>query len=405
MNKTMLLLICVRALRRNAMRSLLTALGVVIGVAAVITTLSIGHGARVQIEEQVNRLGQNVMLVFPGSQSLGGVSAGGGTVNTLTADDALALRDEIPEVVAASPEVRSQRQIAYGNRNWFTRIYGQSADYLQIRQWPMESGRMFGEEDVIRATKVAVVGQTIADELFDGADPVGETIRVQGMPLEIIGVLERKGMSLMGSVQDDIVIVPYSTAFRYISGRTHAMVINVQVFSEDTMETARHKITDLLRERHRLAPEQPDDFSIQTQEEVARTATETSRTMTFLLGSIAAISLFVGGIGIMNIMLVSVTERTREIGVRVAVGARTQDILRQFLVEAVMLSSIGGILGILLGAFFSHLLAHKAGWPVSISTEAVVYSFAFSAAVGIFFGYYPARKAARLNPIEALRYE
>ena len=209
----------------------------------------------------------------------------------------------------------------------------------------------------------------------------------------------------MGSVQDDIVIVPYSTAFRYISGRTHAMVINVQVFSEDTMETARHKITDLLRERHRLAPEQPDDFSIQTQEEVARTATETSRTMTFLLGSIAAISLFVGGIGIMNIMLVSVTERTREIGVRVAVGARTQDILRQFLVEAVMLSGIGGILGILLGAFFSHLLAHKAGWPVSISTEAVVYSFAFSAAVGIFFGYYPARKAARLNPIEALRYE
>ncbi len=405
MNLPMLFLICVRALRRNAMRSLLTALGVVIGVAAVITTLGIGHGARVQIEEQVHRLGRNVMLVFPGSQSLGGVRAGGGTINTLTAEDAVALRDEIPEVVAASPEVRSQRQIAYGNRNWFTRIYGQSADYLQIRQWPMEAGRMFDEEDVVRATKVAVVGQTIVEELFEGADPIGETIRVQGMPLEIIGVLDRKGMSLMGSVQDDIVIVPYTTAFRYISGRSHAMVINVQVLSDGMMEAARHKITDLLRERHRLGPEQPDDFNIQTQEEVARTATETSRTMTFLLGSIAAISLFVGGIGIMNIMLVSVTERTREIGIRIAVGARTRDILRQFLVEAVMLSCLGGALGILLGLFASHLLASRAGWPVEISPAAIMYSFAFSAGVGVFFGYYPARKAARLNPIDALRYE
>ena len=405
MNLSMLFLICVRALRRNAMRSLLTALGVVIGVAAVITTLGIGHGARVQIEEQVHRLGQNVMLIFPGSQSLGGVSAGGGTVNTLTAEDAAALRDEIPEVIAASPEVRSQRQVSFRNRNWFTRIYGQSADYLQIRQWPLESGRMFDEADVARATKVAVVGQTIVEELFDGADPIGETIRVQGMPLEIIGVLERKGMSLMGSVQDDIVIVPYSTAFRYISGRTHAMVINIQVFSDEMMETARHKITDLLRERHRLGPDQPDDFNIQTQEEVARTATETSRTMTFLLGSIAAISLFVGGIGIMNIMLVSVTERTREIGIRIAVGARTRDILRQFLLEAVMLSCLGGLLGIACGMLSSHLIASRAGWPVEIPASAMLHAFAFSAAVGIFFGYYPARKAARLNPIEALRYE
>jgi len=405
MNKSMLLLICIRALRRNAMRSLLTALGVVIGVAAVITTLGIGHGARVAIEEQVHRLGQNVMLIFPGSQSLGGVSTGGGTVNTLTAEDAVALRDEIPEVIAASPEVRSQRQVVYGSRNWFTRIYGQSADYLQIRQWPLESGRMFDEEDVARANKVAVVGQTIVDELFEGGDPVGEIIRVRGMPLEIIGVLDRKGMSLMGSVQDDIILIPYSTAFRYVSGRSHAMVINIQVFSDDMMDIARHKITDLLRERHRLSPDQPDDFNIQTQEEVARTATETSRTMTFLLGSVAAISLFVGGIGIMNIMLVSVTERTREIGIRIAVGARMRDILRQFLVEAVMLSCIGGILGILVGVIFCHLLSHQAGWPVEISTSAIVYSFAFSAAVGIFFGYYPARKAARLNPIEALRYE
>jgi len=405
MNKTMLFLICTRALRRNAMRSLLTALGVVIGVPAVITTLSSGHGARVQIEEQVNRLGQNVTLVFPGSRTLGGESVGGGTVNTLTVEDALALRDEIPEVIAASPEVRSQRQVNYGNRNWFTRIYGQSADYLQIRQWPLESGRMFDKEDVIRVQKVAVVGQPIVEELFEGMDPVGERIRVRGMPLDIIGVLDRKGMSLMGSVQDDIILIPYSTAFRYVSGRTHAMVINVQVHDASHMESAQLKIADLLRERHRLGPDQPDDFTVQTQEEVARTATETSRVMTFLLGSIAAISLFVGGIGIMNIMLVSVTERTREIGVRIAVGARTRDILRQFLLEAILLSCAGGGIGILLGVGCSILLANQAGWAVRLSADAISYSFGFSAAVGIFFGYYPARKAARLNPIEALRYE
>jgi putative ABC transport system permease protein len=295
--------------------------------------------------------------------------------------------------------------VSYGRRNWNTRIYGQSADYLQIRAWPLESGRMFDAEDVARATQVAVVGQTIVDELFEGGDPVGEIIRVRGMPLQVIGVLDRKGMSLMGSVQDDIILVPYTTAFRYISGRSHAMVINTQVISSDAMDIARLKITDLLRERHRLAPGQADDFSIQTQEEVAQTATETSRVMTFLLGSIAGISLLVGGIGIMNIMLVSVTERTREIGIRVANGARHRDILRQFLLEATMISCLGGVLGIVLGGVVSHAVARYAEWPVYMPTDAVVYAFAFSAAVGIFFGFYPARKAARLDPIEALRYE
>ncbi len=405
MRPIMILVIALRALRRNVMRSVLTAFGIVIGVAAVITTVSIGHGARAEVEEQVTRLGRNVVLVFPGSRSLGGVSVGGGAANTLTVEDARAIREEIPEIIAASPEVRSQRQVAYGNRNWFTRIYGQSADYLQIRQWPLESGRMYDDEDVARARKVAVVGQTIVDELFEGADPIGEIIRVRGMPLEIIGILETKGMSLMGSVQDDIILVPYTTAFRYISGRTHAMVINCQVYRSDLMPVAQQKITDLLRERHRLGPDQADDFTVQTQEEVARTATETSRIMTFLLGSIAGISLLVGGIGIMNIMLVSVTERTREIGIRIAIGARNRDILRQFLLEATMLSCLGGVMGIVLGMGFSNVLAYYADWPVYLSYHAVGYAFLFSAAVGIFFGFYPARKAARLDPIEALRYE
>jgi putative ABC transport system permease protein len=397
--------VAIRALQRHPMRTFLTALGIIIGVGAVITMVGLGQGARHEVEEQVNRLGQNVVLVFPGARQLGGVSIGGGQANTLTVEDAHAIRDEIPEVVAASPEVRSQRVVVYGNRNWFTRIYGQSHDYLQIRQWPMESGAMFTEEDVDRAALVAVVGQTIVQELFEGADPIGETIRVRGLPLTVIGVLAPKGMSLMGSVQDDIVVVPYTTAFQRISGRTHAMVINVQVFDQAAMGIAQQKITDLLRERHRLAPHQENDFTVQTQEEVAQAATETSRVMTFLLASIAAISLFVGGIGIMNVMLVSVTERTREIGLRLSVGARGRDVLTQFLIESMVLCLLGGIGGILVGLLSTNTIARYAGWPALFSTEAMLVAVSVSAAVGLFFGFYPAWKAARLDPIEALRRE
>jgi putative ABC transport system permease protein len=397
--------VAVRALQRHPMRTFLTALGIIIGVGAVITMVGLGQGARHEVEEQVNRLGQNVVLVFPGARQLGGVSIGGGSANTLTIQDALAIRDEIPEVVAASPEVRSQRVVVYGNRNWHTRIYGQSADYLQIRQWPMESGAMFTEEDIDRASLVAVIGQTLVEELFEGADPIGETIRVRGLPLTVIGVLAPKGMSLMGSVQDDIVIVPYTTAFQRISGRSHAMVINVQVFDQASMGIAREKIVDLLRERHRLAPHQEDDFTVQTQEEVAAAATETSRVMTLLLASIAGISLFVGGIGIMNVMLVSVTERTREVGLRLSVGARGRDVLTQFLIESVILCLLGGIGGIILGAVSTNLIAAYAGWPALFSTEAMITAVSVSAAVGLFFGFYPAWKAARLDPIVALRRE
>ena len=398
-------IVALRALHRNKMRTLLTTLGIIIGVGAVITMVGLGQGARSEVEEQVNRLGQNVILVFPGARQLGGVSIGGGSANTLTVEDALAIRDEIPEVIAASPEVRSQRVVVYGNRNWFTRIYGQSADYLQIRQWPMESGRMYDDEDVDRAALVCVVGQTIVEQLFEGADPIGETIRVRGLPLQVIGVLSAKGMSLMGSVQDDIILVPYTTAFQRISGRSHAMVINVQVYDQSAMTIASEKITDLLRERHRLAPYQENDFTIQTQEEVAEAATETSRVMTWLLASIAGISLFVGGIGIMNVMLVSVTERTREIGLRLSVGARGRDVMTQFLVESVILCMLGGIGGIVGGYASTQLIARYAGWPALFSTDAMIAAVSVSAVVGLFFGFYPAWKAARLDPIVALRRE
>lgn len=394
-----------KALKRNMMRTLLTALGIVIGVAAVITMVGLGQGAKSEVEEQVNRLGQNVVLIFPGARQLGGVSIGGGSANTLTTEDARALREEIPEVIAASPEVRSQRVLVYGNRNWHTRVYGQTADYLQIRQWPIESGRMYTEEEVERASLVAVVGQTVVNELFEGADPIGETVRVRGLPLTIVGVLAPKGMSLMGSVQDDIMIIPYTTAFQRVSGRSHAMVINVQVYDDDSMDIARVKIEDLLRERHNLAPYQENDFTIQTQEEVAEAATETSRVMTWLLASIAGISLFVGGIGIMNVMLVSVTERTREVGLRLAVGAQAPDVMLQFLIESIILCLIGGIGGIALGLISTEVIASYAGWPAVFSTQAMVIAVTVSAAVGLFFGFYPAWKASRLDPIVALRSE
>jgi putative ABC transport system permease protein len=405
MKWTALPVMAVKDLRRHSLRTTLTALGIIIGVAAVITMVGLGQGASHEVEEQVNRLGQNVVLVFPGARSLGGVSIGGGSANTLTIEDAIALRDEIPEVVAASPEVRSQTQVVYGNRNWSTRVYGQSADYLQIRRWPLESGEMFTEEDVANAAMVAVVGQTIVEEVFEGSDPIGETVRIRGVPITIVGVLERKGMSLMGSVQDDIVILPYTTAFQRISGRTHAMVINVQVYDQGSMEIAQAKITDLLRERHGLAPDQENDFTVQTQEEVTRAATETSRVMTFLLASIAGISLFVGGIGIMNVMLVSVSERTREIGLRLSVGARGRDVLSQFLVEAVVLCLLGGLGGVLLGVVATEVIANYAGWPALFSTEAMLIAVTVSASVGLFFGFYPAWKASRLDPIVALRTE
>ncbi len=397
--------IALREIQRSKLRSLLTVLGMIIGVSAVITLVSLGEGARREVEAQVSRLGENVVLVFPGSRSLGGVSIGGGSANTLTIEDAIALQEELPEVVAASPEVRSQRQIVYGTRNWASPVYGQSSDYLQIRNWPLAHGRMYTEEEVQAGAQVALIGQTVLEELFENTNPIGETIRVHGLPLEVIGALSPKGMSLMGSVQDDLVLVPYTTAFQKISGRSHAMVINVQVYDSSVMDTAQAAITALLRERHRLAPDQPNDFTVQTQEEIAAAATETSRTMTVLLAAIAAVSMIVGGIGIMNILLVSVSERTREIGLRLAVGARDREIMSQFLVEAIVLALLGGALGVAGGVGATWIISAKTGMPAAVSQIAVVYSVVISATIGLVFGLFPAIKAGRLDPITALRHE
>lgn len=401
-------LMAARNLRRNGLRTFLTALGIVIGIGAVITMVGLGQGASSEVEEQVNRLGHNVLLVFPGDRELGGEEidfVSGRDRNVLDPQDAIAIKEEIPEVVAASPEVRSTRVVVHGNQAHPTHVYGQNYDYLQVRNWPLERGQMFTEEHVATGATVAVVGQTIVDELFDGANPIGETIRVRGLALEVIGVLQRRGMSLMGSVQDDLVLAPYTTAHQRISGRTHSTVYNLQVYDDSAMELAEARITDFLRERHNIGPGDEDNFTVQSQEAVAETATETSRIMTFLLASIAGISLFVGGIGIMNVMLVSVSERTREIGLRLSVGARGRDVLSQFLVEATALCILGGVGGILVGMGATRLIAEYAGWPALFSTEAMVVAVTVSGAVGIFFGFYPAWKASRLDPMEALRRE
>lgn len=387
------------------MRSILTMLGIIIGVGAVIAMVGIGNGARSQVEGQIASLGENMILVFSGSGSSSGVRGGWGSSGTLTVEDALAIERELPSVKAVSPEVRSNTQVATGNQNWNTQLLGESADYCDMRQWPFESGGSFTPQDVRSAAKVAIIGKTTASQLFGDSDPVGQTIRAKNVPFTIIGVLKSKGLSLMGSDQDDVMIVPYTTAMKRLTGDQRIRSINVQAISAQELSTAQQQITELLRQRHNIGPGREDDFTVRTQQEIAEMATATSKIMTMLLGAIASVSLVVGGIGIMNIMLVSVTERTREIGIRMAVGAHGSDIMLQFLIEAITLSSLGGVIGILLGYATAETLERTAGWPTEISTTAVATAFLFSAAVGIFFGMYPARKAAALDPIDALRYE
>jgi len=397
--------IAFRALRRNKLRSVLTALGIIIGVGAVIAMVSIGNGAKAQVEQQIASLGENVILIFSGSITSSGIRTGWGSAGTLKIEDAEAIRREVPGVVAVSEEVVSTSHVSAGNQNWFTRIYGESPEYFDIRKWPLSEGAIFTPQDVRSANKVCVIGRTTASQIFGSDNSIGQILRIKGVPFLVTGVLTPKGLSPQGTDQDDIVIMPYTSAMKRVIGGTTLRGINVQVASPNDLAPGQQQIIELLRQRHNIRPGRDDDFTVRNQQEIAEAATATSKVMTLLLGAIASVSLVVGGIGIMNIMLVSVTERTREIGVRLAVGAHGRDILTQFLIEAVTLSSIGGVIGIVIGLGTSQVLSKVAHWPTLISITSIIVAFFFSAAVGIFFGFYPAREAARLDPIEALRYE
>jgi putative ABC transport system permease protein len=397
--------IAARALRRNTLRTLLTMLGIIIGVAAVIAMVSIGNGARAQVEAQIASLGQNVILVMSGSVTRGGFRMGFGSAGTLTLEDYEAIRRDVAGLNAISPEVRTFAQITAGNQNLNTQITGAGAEYVDIRSWPLISGANFTEQDVRNANKVALIGKTTADTIYQDGDPVGQIIRIKNVPFTIVGALAAKGMSMTGSDQDDVLIVPYTSAMKRLTGNTAFRAFNVQAVSADELPAMVEQISGLLRQRHRIGPDRDDDFIVRSQQEITEMATATSRIMTYLLGAIAGVSLVVGGIGIMNIMLVSVTERTREIGIRMAVGARGRDILLQFLIEAMTLGLMGGLIGIVTGAGSSRLLTAYLGWPTLISPEWIGISFFVSALIGVFFGFYPARKAAQLDPIEALRYE
>jgi putative ABC transport system permease protein len=394
-----------RALGRNLMRSILTMLGVIIGVGAVIAMVAIGQGAHASIRAKIASLGANSLVILPGSTTQSGVRIGWGGRATLRPADVKAIQQECPAISDATPSVRLVTQVVYANQNWATNIHGTGIEYPNIREWPLVSGSWFTQQDVDAAAKVAVLGQTVADWLFGSMDPVGQMIQMKNMPFKVVGLLTPKGQSTQGQDQDDLIFVPYTTAQKKLIGITHIYSILASAVSNDAMGEAVEQISTLLRQRHRLLPWQDNDFSIRPLADVAEAEEESSRVMTLLLGSIASISLLVGGIGIMNIMLVSVTERTREIGIRMAVGAKKRDILWQFLVEAMMLSLTGGIVGIALGVSGSKLISALAAWPSLVSWDAVALAFVFSGAVGVFFGFYPARKAAQLDPIQALRYE
>ncbi len=393
------------ALRRNPMRTLLTMLGVIIGVGCVVAMVAIGQGATSAIQSQIGALGTNFLIIFSGSRSAGGVRHGTGSVQTLTVDDSTAIEKECPSVAVAEPGVRTGAQLVYGNQNWFSSIQGSGQNFPIVRAWAVGKGAYFTEEDVKAGTKVVVLGATVVDNLFGDANPVGEIIRVKGIPFRVIGVLDRKGGSMMGQDQDDIVCMPYTTAQKRLMGITHIQTIMVSAISPAHIDKAIDEISQLLRQRHRIGRGQDDDFMIRSQQEIASTATQMTGVLTMLLGAIASVSLLVGGIGIMNIMLVSVTERTREIGVRRALGARRSDIRTQFLIESSLISGLGGAAGIGIGIAIARMVSRLGGWPTLVNPHIVLMAFLFAGLIGIFFGLYPAAKAARLDPIEALRYE
>jgi putative ABC transport system permease protein len=407
MNLLMIIRVAFRALQRNKMRAALTMLGIIIGVSAVVAMVSIGQGAQAAVAAQIDSIGTNLLFVSAGAQNVGGVRSGTGDTgtNTLTVEDLDAIRREVPSVSMVTPTVNSRGQLVAGNMNWNTSIQGVSEQYPEVRKWMVQTGEFFTESDVRTAGRVLVIGQTIADNLFAGGDPIGQTIRVQNLPFRVIGVMVRKGQDQQGRDQDDIAFSPYTTVQKKILGSPRLQIAYVSAVSPDATYTAQQQITELLRQRHKLNANDPDDFTVRNMSDIAQAANETNNTMTMLLACIAGVSLLVGGIGIMNIMLVSVTERTREIGIRMAIGARSSAVKSQFLIESIVLSLMGGSIGILLGVGVSLAIPSMLGWPTLISTMAIVGSVIFSVAVGVFFGYYPARKAAALDPIDALRYE
>ena len=397
--------IALRALARNKLRAFLTMLGIIIGVGAVIAMVAIGEGAKSTIRSQIASLGTNVLVVLPGSNVQGGVRAGFGNVNTLVDADAKAIMRELPSVAFSSPVMRRQEQIIAGNLNWGTLVQGVAPEFQQIRDWQIESGRFFHEGDMDSAAKVALIGQTVARQLFAGDDPLDAVVRIRNIPFRVVGILGAKGQTGQGTDQDDTVMIPYTTMQKRLMRITWVQSIVVRAVSAERVQEAQEQITLLLRQRHRIGADREDDFNVRNLSDIAEAAQNTARVMAVLLGSVAGISLLVGGIGIMNIMLVSVTERTREIGIRMAVGARGRDIMLQFLVEAVVMAATGGLIGILLGIGSSEVLKGWAQWPTLIDPVIVAVAFLFSGAVGVFFGFYPAKKAANLDPIEALRYE
>ena len=397
-------------LRVNKLRSALTMLGIIIGVGAVITMVAVGAGAQARVAEQIQSLGSNLIIVLSGSVTAGGVRMGTSSQQTITEDDSAAIAREIPAVQVSAPSVRGNAQIVFGNLNWATGVQGVTPDYFEARDWAVIDGRPISPEDNDGAGKVALVGQTTAFNLFGDADPLGQIVRIKKVPFTVVGLLDRKGQNSWGQDQDDVALIPLTTAKKKVLGVSQANArsvgsISVKIRTGENMADAEEQMRALLRQRHRLQPYQDDDFTIRNLSEILQTQEESSKVMTYLLAAIASVSLLVGGIGIMNIMLVSVTERTREIGLRMAVGARGRDILMQFLVEAVTLSLIGGVIGIVVGVGGSQAISQFAEWRTELPVQAIGMAFGFAAAVGVFFGFYPARKAARLDPIEALRYE
>ncbi len=405
MKRSTLVRIAVQSILKNKMRTLLTMLGIVIGVAAVIVMVAVGQGAQSRIEEQINNLGTNLVIVTPGSSQAGGVSQGAGTFNRLTVEDAEKLEREGTLFAAVSPVIVSRAQVIGGQGNWRTMINGVSTEYFCIRDWQAADGALFSEADVRGMRKVVMLGHTVATSLFPDGDAVGQQVQIRSVPFKVAGVLSAKGQTASGADQDDVVVVPYTTARSRLSGFARVQQILASTYSPGDIAAAQEEVRSLIRESHRLGDDDDDDFTVRNQSDLAEAASGTTRVMSWLLAAIASISLLVGGIGIMNIMLVSVTERTREIGIRMAIGARGSDVLTQFLVESVVISVLGGLIGLALGFGGAALLGHITGWSTETPPQAVLIAVGFSAAVGVFFGFYPARQAAALDPIQALRYE